>query len=485
MPEIKVNSTRIESLSTPVLVLPVLAGGKDGSVTVPDQPELSASLTAMKASSSRGVTARVPAPAGIEADSLLVVGLGAESLDEVTDEQLRQAYGAAARALTGLSSAAIALPGAGAARVAAAAEGFALGAYSFSEFKAEDAAKKDSPIHTVEVAAGDADADELTTALERVDVIVRSVHRIRDFVNTPPNLLCPEEFAARAEQAAKDHGVSVEILDFDQLVEGGYGGIVGVGQGSTRTPRLVTLTYTPKQAEKHVAIVGKGITFDTGGVSIKPAQGMDEMTSDMAGAATTLSAVLAAAELNLPVTVTGFLALAENMPGGNAQRPGDVVTMRNGTTVEVLNTDAEGRMVMADALVDAAALKPDLIIDIATLTGAAIVALGQRTAAVMGTDEARDEVFAASQSAGEAFWPLPFPEELRETLNGRVADLANIGDRWGGSLSAGIFLKEFTDSLPWAHLDIAGPAFAQKPHGYTTRGGTGMGLRTLLAVLEG
>ena len=481
----KVNSTSIESLSTPVLVLPILAGQKDGEVAVPGQKELTASLTAMKASPSRGTVARVPAPKGFKADSLLLVGLGDKSLEDVTDEQLRQAYGAAARALTGLKSAAIALPGADATRLAAAAEGFALGAYAFSEFKDTDAAEKAAPVQSVEIVADKADAKELKQALERVDVIVRSVHRIRDFVNTPPNLLYPEEFASRAQKAAKEHGVKVEILDFDQLVKGGYGGIVGVGQGSTRKPRLVTLTYAPKKAAKHVAIVGKGITFDTGGISIKPALGMDEMTSDMAGAATTFSAVLAAAELKLPVKVTGFLALAENMPGGNAQRPGDVVTMRNGTTVEVLNTDAEGRMVMADALVDAAALKPDLLIDIATLTGAAVVALGQRTAAVMGTEEARDKVFAASKGAGENFWPMPFPEELRETINGRVADLANIGDRWGGTLSAGIFLQEFTDSVPWAHLDIAGPSFTQKPHGYTTRGGTGMGLRTLLAVLEG
>ena len=208
------------------------------------------------------------------------------------------------------------------------------------------------------------------------------------------------------------------------------------------------------------------------------------MTSDMTGAATVLAATVGAARLGLGVKITTFLALAENMPGGGAQRPGDVVTMRNGMTVEVLNTDAEGRMVMADALVDAVATEPDLVMDVATLTGAAMVALGKRTAAVMGTEAAREAVMEASAQAGEPFWPLPFPAELRADLTGRVADLRNIGERWGGALSAGVFLKEFVGEAEWAHLDIAGPAFSTAPLGYMGKGATGMSVRTVLQVIE-
>jgi leucyl aminopeptidase len=212
---------------------------------------------------------------------------------------------------------------------------------------------------------------------------------------------------------------------------------------------------------------------------------MDEMKSDMAGAAAVLATVLAAARLQLPLAVTGWLALAENMPSGTAQRPSDVLTIRGGTTVEVLNTDAEGRLVLADALVAAIEEKPDLVLDIATLTGAQIVALGRRVSAVMGTDDARQEVVDAAAGAGEAFWPMPLPAELEAGLKSKVADLANVGERWGGMLLAGLFLRRFVADTPWAHLDIAGPAFnAQGPHDYTPTGGTGAGVRTMLAVLE-
>ncbi|MGO2722079.1 MAG: leucyl aminopeptidase, partial [Brachybacterium tyrofermentans] len=306
----------------------------------------------------------------------------------------------------------------------------------------------------------------------------------RDLVNTPPNLLYPEEFARRTQELVQGLPLTVTVLDEKQLAEGGYGGIVGVGQGSTRPPRLVRVEYAPQSARSSVALVGKGITFDTGGISLKPAAGMDDMTSDMTGAATVLGATIGAAKLGLDVKVTTYLAIAENMPGGGAQRPGDVVTMRNGKTVEVLNTDAEGRMVMADALVDAVAEKPDLVMDVATLTGAAVVALGKRTAGVMGTELGRDVVMAASGTTGEPFWPLPFPAELRADLTGRVADLRNIGDRPGGALSAGIFLQEFVGETEWAHLDIAGPGFASAPLGYMGKGATGMSVRTVLQVLE-
>jgi leucyl aminopeptidase len=235
-----------------------------------------------------------------------------------------------------------------------------------------------------------------------------------------------------------------------------------------------------------VALVGKGITFDSGGLSIKPAKGMETMKSDMAGAAAVLHTVLAAAALKLPVSVTGYLCLAENMPSGTAQRPSDVITQKGGTTVEVLNTDAEGRLVLADGLVAACEDKPDVVLDIATLTGAQVVALGARVSGVMGTEDVRAAVVAAAGEAGEQFWPMPLPEELRAGLTSQVADLANVSsDRNGGMLTAGIFLREFVGSTPWAHLDIAGPAFNEgAAWGYTPKGGTGVGVRTMLGVIE-
>lgn len=481
MPELIVTTAAPTDVDADVLLLPLLAGADDAGPLVPQMPELGALAAAVDASTDAGELTRLPAAEGVRARSVLLVGVGAEALDEVDPEDLRMAFGAATRSLAGTDHAALALPGASDEQRAAALEGAALGAYAFTAHRTEASSPK-TALATLTVIASDEAAGK--SAADRAGVLADVVAITRDLVNTPPNLLYPDAFAARAQELTADLPIEVTVLDEKQLAEGGYGGIVGVGQGSTRPPRLVRLSYAPANSHGSVALVGKGITFDTGGISLKPAKGMDDMTSDMSGAATVLAATIGAAKLGLDVTVTTFLALAENMPGGGAQRPGDVVTMRNGTTVEVLNTDAEGRMVMADALVDAAATEPDLLIDVATLTGAAVVALGTRTAGVMGTEGGRESVLAAADASGEPFWPLPFPKELRKDLNGRVADLSNIGDRPGGALSAGIFLREFVGETEWAHIDIAGPAFTAKPWGYTSVGATGMSVRTVLAVLE-
>lgn len=482
MPEITVNPQSLADADADVLVLPVLTGKDDAPAVVLGSDALSALTAALGVTGALDEIVRVPSPEGFAAGSVLLTGLGVAALEDAGEVALRRAFGAAARTLAGVPSAAIALPGGTAAQIAAALEGAALGAYAFTAHKSPSSKAKPALGSVVLVGADGEDSS--SAAAERARVLAEIVGITRDLVNTPPNLLFPAAFAQRAQELAADLPLTVTVLDEKELAEGGYGGIVGVGQGSARPPRLVRVEYAPTGAAQHVALVGKGITFDTGGISLKPPAGMDEMTSDMAGAATVLAATLGAARLGLPVRVTAFLALAENMPGGGAQRPGDVVTMRNGTTVEVLNTDAEGRMVMADALVDAAALEPDLVLDVATLTGAAIVALGKRTAAVMGTEDARAAVLEAAATAGEPFWPLPFPEELRKDLNGQVADLRNIGDRWGGALTAGIFLAEFVGEAQWGHLDIAGPSFSSAPEGYTGKGATGMSVRTLLALLE-
>lgn len=267
----------------------------------------------------------------------------------------------------------------------------------------------------------------------------------------------------------------MEVLDEKELTKGGYGGIVGVGKGSSRPPRLVRLTYRGAKGKKakSVALVGKGITFDTGGISIKPAGGMENMTSDMGGAAAVIAVTLLAARQQLPIDVIATVPMAENMPSSTAQRPGDVLTQLDGTTVEVINTDAEGRLILADAIVRACQDQPDYLIDTATLTGAQVVALGTRTPGVMGTDEFRDRVSAISQSVGENGWAMPLPEELRDDLKSRVADLANVTNhRNGGMLAAGQYLREFVaDGVQWAHIDVAGPAYnTGGPWGYTPKG---------------
>ena len=484
MPTISVTDASLRDVDADVLVLPLLPGTDGAPSTVPGSAEISEAIAGLDPSAARGDVHRIPSFDLTSARSLLLVGLGDEDLAGITAEDLRLAYGAATRSLAGVAHTAVALPTGTAEQQAAALEGAALGAYAFTGLKTGTGSSAPKAALGSVALLADGDAAAAQAAVERSTVLSEIVDIVRDLVNTPPNLLYPAEFARRAEELLADLPVTVSVLDEKQLAEGGYGGIVGVGQGSTRPPRLVRIEYAPAAATRSVALVGKGITFDTGGISLKPAAGMDDMTSDMTGAATVLGATIGAARLGLDIKVTTYLALAENMPGGGAQRPGDVVTMRNGKTVEVLNTDAEGRMVMADALVDAVADEPDLVMDVATLTGAAVVALGKRTAGVMGTEEARDLVMAASETSGEPFWPLPFPRELRADLNGRVADLRNIGDRPGGALSAGIFLAEFVGKTTWAHLDIAGPGFASSPLGYMGKGATGMSTRTVLQVLE-
>jgi leucyl aminopeptidase len=366
--------------------------------------------------------------------------------------------------------------------VAAVGEGALLGAYRFTRYQSDTSAPAPETVTVFTPLAG---VKAVQRVAERAQIVADAVGSARDFVNTAPNDLYPEVMAQAVRSAAKHAGVKVTVLDAGDLAEGGYGGLTAVGQGSVHPPCLVKMVWSGRGASEHVALVGKGITFDSGGLSLKTAAGMTTMKCDMAGAAAVAATVIAAAQLKLPVKVTGWLALAENMPSGSAQRPGDVIAIRGGTTVEVLNTDAEGRLVLADALVAAGEEKPDVIVDIATLTGAQVVALGPRIGAVLGTEAARARILGAAESAGEAMWPMPLPTDLRSELDSKVADLANLGSRNGAVLSAGLFLQEFTGGRPWAHLDIAGPAFnSALPHGYTPLGGTGFGVRTLLTLLE-
>ena len=428
---------------------------------------------------------------------LVLTGLGDKSSSGIySHESLRRASGAAARSLHGQVNATFSLPYDSLEGIAAIAEGALLGAYTFDEFRGSGKAERKPALKSIEIFTVKAKNKEVAALLRRAEIIAEQTHLTRDLVNTPPSHLTPDSFAQRLKKIALASGLKVEILNQAQLKAKGYGGIIGVGQGSANPPRLLHISYSPKgrtnKKTKRYAFVGKGITFDTGGLALKPAQGMEAMKSDMSGAAAVTAAVIAIAKLKLNVAIDAWAPLAENMVSDKATRPSDIITIYGGKTVEVLNPDAEGRLILADALVRAAEVGKkfgglDGIVDVATLTGAQVVALGTRTSAVMTNNEKFREVFLdATKRSGEQFWPMPLPEELRPSLDSPVADLANIGDRMGGMLVAGIFLKEFVSpELPWLHLDIAGPAFNDgKAHGYTPVGGTGVAVHSLVALAE-
>jgi leucyl aminopeptidase len=361
------------------------------------------------------------------------------------------------------------------------AEGVVLGAYRYTELKSDP-----EPSRIASLLVVGRGGKRVVAALERGQAIGEAVCLARDLVNEPGGSLTPSVFAARAEELAASGGFSAEVLDRADIEDLKLGGLLGVNRGSEEEPRFVKLAWEPERPRATVALVGKGITFDSGGLSLKSTDSMVGMKGDMAGAAAVLATFTALDVVRPPVRVLGFLPLTDNMPGGDATRVGDVLRIRDGSTVEVLNTDAEGRLVLADALSLAGEAGPDAIVDLATLTGACMVALGPGIAGVMGNhDGIVDQVRGAADGAGEAVWPLPLPDDLRRKLDSEVADMKNVGpDRWGGALIAGLFLQRFVpDGTPWAHVDIAGPAYADEGHGENPKGGTGFGVRTLLRLL--
>jgi leucyl aminopeptidase len=489
VPALRLSSSSLSTISADVLIV--------GVHKTDDGPRLASSdptvATLQGVLSDIGITGavdelrRLPL-GGIAAGSVALVGLGSGT---PTTKDLRLAAGSATRQLRGVTSVAIALPTQTADDVLAVLEGAAIGAYAFTNYRVDSLAATLVPASEVTVIA---DADN--ALIERATLIATALHTVRDLVMTPPSDLYPESFAAEAVRLAEAAGVSVTVLDEVALAEGGFGGILGVGSGSVRPPRLVKLDYSPAGATKHLALVGKGITFDTGGLSLKSPVGMVGMKYDMTGAASVLATIVAVAGLGLPVHLTGWLCIAENMPSGSATRPNDVLRIRGGKTVENLNSDAEGRLVMADGLVAASEENPDAIVDIATLTGAARIALGNHYVGIMGDKEFGGTVVATATSVGENFWMMPLPAELRSLLNSDIADIANVkpGNTAGGMLIAGHFLREFVGStgegddkrqIPWAHLDIAGPANNDgSGWGFTPAGPTGVAVRTLITLAE-
>ena len=451
---------------------------------------LAKALDLVGAAGKDGELTRVPAQGDVKAPLIVAVGLGKKpgKGEHLSTDTLRKSAAAAARSLSGKAKAVFALPAEDAEQAGTVAEGVLLGAYAWEGLKAP---RKDAkgPVAEVTLVTAAAKQAAVKKAVDRAATVAGAVNLARDLINTPPSHLYPQTFAERALAEVKDAGLatlSIEVLDEKALTKGGYGGIMGIGKGSAKPPRLVRVTYRHPKAKQHLALVGKGITFDTGGISLKPANAMDTMKSDMSGAAAVFSATLAVARQEVPVNVTTYLSLAENMPGGGAVKVSDVITMYGGKTVEIMNTDAEGRVVMADALARASEDGPDLLLDVATLTGAQVLAL-DRLSAVMGNDdELRTRIVETAKAAGEEMWPMPLPEYLRETIDTQSADISNMGQRMGGMLVAGLFLREFVgEGIKWAHLDIAGASFNEKaPYGDTPKGGTGAAVRTLVKLAE-
>ena len=486
VPALTTSTASLLTSDADLLVVGVIRGenGPELAAGV-DLPELSGILASIGVTGALDEFKRAPALDGAPAPFALI-GLGAKA-DRAS---LRSAAGAAARLATGIGSIALGLPVSSDDELEAVLAAAASGAYAYLDYRTASDVKKPTGQITVHVAETLGDT---AAALGRATSTANAMHAVRDLVNAPPSDLYPESFVERARTLAVGLPVEIEVLTETELDAGGFGGILSVGKGSVRPPRLAVVRYAPAGINTHLALVGKGITFDSGGLSLKPPSSMPTMKYDMTGAATALAVTLEAARQGLPLRVTAWLCLAENMPSGAATRPGDVLRMWNGSTVEVTNTDAEGRLVLADGLASAAAERPDLMIDIATLTGAAKIAMGERTTAVMGDDDAVDLVIQASKRSDEPMWAMPMPAELRAVLDSDIADIANAkpGSTAGGMLVAAHFLRGFVGTsgaaegpgarLGWAHLDIASAAYnSGSPHGAIGRGPTGVSVHTLL-----
>jgi leucyl aminopeptidase len=479
----------------------LLASGAE-SIAAAFDGRLSETLSLLGATGAPAEVVKLATLGTVTAPLLVAVGLGAEPTGAApAPEALRRAAGAAVRALAGSARVALSLPLSdgdpadgdeeAVRALRAIAEGALLGGYRFAGYKTKPAPGRRDPVGAISVHVPDGTDRKMKAEVKRALAVTSAVRQVRDWVNTAPNELRPPAFADAIAQAAGKAGLEVEVLDEKALKKAGYGGILAVGQGSAAPPRLVRISYRPAKAGpvKRIALVGKGITFDSGGVSIKPAQGMWEMKSDMAGAAAVAATMVALATLRPAVAVTAYVPLAENMVSGSAYRPGDVVRMYSGKHVEVLNTDAEGRMILADAIGRAVEDDPDYLIETSTLTGGQVVALGKRVAGLMGEADFLKRVKAAGDEVGEPVWPMPLPDDVRKGMDSEVADISQVNagmDRAGHMLQGGVFLSEFVPAdLPWAHIDIAGPSYhSGEPFGYWTKGGTGVPVRTLTALIE-
>ena len=465
----------MEKVEAGALIVPVFEGGKEERFGAGDL--LAAGEIAGKPLEFL-LLHHVP---GMAATRVLLAGAGKP--EKFDPAEMRKLTGAAVRHLKSKSvkTIALALPPAhtGADFASAAVEGAILGDYDPDRYKT-DADKK-----SVDAFAVVAESGDLQDAVARGRIVAEAQNFTRTLVNEPANLLGPSKVAEAARGMAAEFGLECQVLDQDQMRKLGMGALLGVAQGSAEPPVLIVIRYKPREAKSpsHLGLVGKGVTFDSGGISIKPADGMEKMKYDMAGGAAMLGAMRAIAQLKPGIAGTAFIPCVENMPGSRAQRPGDIVTAMSGKTVEVLNTDAEGRLILADALTYARQQGCTHLVDAATLTGAVVVALGHLNVGLFSNDDAmRDRVLQASKSAGERMWPLPLDDDYKDYLKSAFADLANIGGRWGGAITAAMFLKEFAEETPWVHLDIAGTAWLDESKPILAKGPTGLPVRTLVEL---
>jgi leucyl aminopeptidase len=457
-----------------VMVVPVTADrtlGPGAEEVVAVLGDIAPHLDRAEFTGKAGQLLEIAAPAAAPWSAVLFVGLGSEP----DAEGVRRAAGFAGRRTAGARTVSTTLHQL--ADAAAFVEGFTLGQYRFDKYRSEP---KPAATETVKlVGASGADIE----AARRGAVVASAVALARDLVNEPPVAKSPRALADIAREEGEGAGVRVVVHEEAAIAEMGLGGLAAVNWGAAEPARLVEMWYEPPGAERFLAFVGKGIVFDSGGLSLKSPENMEDMKTDMSGGAAVIAAIRAIAQIGLPVKVAGFVPITENLPGGSALRPGDVITARNGKTIEVLNTDAEGRLVLADGLSLAAEAQPDLIVDIATLTGACKIALGPEIAGYFASgEEAATAVGAAGDSSGERVWQLPLPGDYRRKIDSDVADMKNTGGKWGGAITAACFLQEFVGETPWAHIDIAGPARADKDDAYISKGGTGFGVRLLIAL---
>jgi leucyl aminopeptidase len=476
-----------------LLILPVFEGPDPGPGVREAGRALGLEATALlKENSFRGALGEaltLPTLGKTAAGTVMFLGLGKK--DDAGPDRVRRAIGKVAPRAARYRRVATTLPRAGKGAfeeaVQAFVEGFLLGSYRFDRYKVrpieEDGQGRRLDRVTI-LGTGGQDARKANRAMERGQIFAEATAFARDLVNTPALDATPELLAAEARKMARKHDLKVRIHTKADLEKGGFGGILGVGRGSENPPRLIELTYEGGTGPP-VALTGKGITFDSGGLSIKDAKGMEWMKADMAGAAAVLGAMQAIGRLKPRINVIAAIPTAENLPGGSAIRPGDVLTHRGGKTSEVLNTDAEGRLVLADALAYLSEKKPRAIVDLATLTGACMIALGTDIWGVMGSDErVIRELIDAGEEAGEPGWELPLWPAYRKQIESSVADVKNIGDRYGGAITAALFLKEFVGEVPWAHMDIAGTAYWERAGDYWPKGATGNPVRTIIRFVE-
>ena len=484
---IRTQSQGLTAVRSDLLVLPVVQGQQNG----PDVKTLDASLDGAlsdqikrsRFQGKRGQTLVCHAQQRLPSPLLLLVGLGKH--DRLDPTVWRNAGAAARRHAQTWRAKMVAwhlVADTDAPQVGAAVlEGLLLSSYVFRKYKSDD--DKTTAVETMLFAGpGLKKNAALNRALDTVQYTAPGVFLARDLVNEPPSVATPTYLANQAKRLSNGNGLRTEVWGVNKIKAAKMNGLLAVSRGGPEEPRFIKLRYAPTgRPKKKIALIGKGLTFDSGGLSLKPAKSMQTMKIDMSGAAAVLGTMYAVSQIKPRVQVTGYVPSSENMPSGTAQKPGDVIRYRNGKTVEVLNTDAEGRLILADALIAAREDKPDVIIDLATLTGACMVALGSQVAGLFSNDEKlTDDLMASGRKAGERLWPMPLVEEYKTDIKSNIADIKNIGGGYGGAITAALFLQEFVADTPWAHLDIAGPAFSERALPYAPRGGTGFGVRTLI-----